>query len=531
MGNGRRPGHTPRALIALVIAVTFTGATPAPASAGLLGGVLDLVDTTVDSTLEVVDGVGGLLLGDGWLYDPNVSTSLSHVREVIGAKKLAQNGITGEGVGVALLDTGVVPVAGVANATVANGPDLSFESQAGHLRYLDTYGHGTHMAGIIAGRDSDRGFRGVAPDATLVSVKLAPADGATDVSQVIAAIDWVVAHRNDPGMNLRVLNLSYGTNGAQDYRYDPLAHAVENAWRHGIVVVVAGGNDGSDQPRLNNPALDPYVIAVGAADTAQTVSTYDDTVSPFSSRGSSARRVDLVAPGRSIVSLRNPGSAIDTTFPGAQVDTRYFKGSGTSQAAAVVAGAAALLLEQRPSLTPDQVKAMLKSTASPMPKGDAAGRGAGMVNVAAAAAAAAPAAAQTWTRSTGVGSLEAARGDAHVGDNDVELRGEHHVLGPWAATTWAPASAAGTAWNGGSWLGYRFAGDCWCGSSWSTRTWAAAAWTGTSWSGASWTGRTWHDDTWTGRTWHGSGWTGRTWHGATWTGRTWHGAAQPNGEG
>ena len=139
---------------------------------------------------------------------------------------------------------------------------------------------------------------------------------------MIAAIDWVVEHRNDdPGNPIRVLNLSYGTDGVQDYQIDPLAHAVENAWRAGIVVVVAGGNDGIGRRKLNNPAYDPYVIAVGAADTRGPRRTGDDLVPDFSSRGDASRRVDVAAPGRSIVSLRNPGSYLDLAHPGARSAT------------------------------------------------------------------------------------------------------------------------------------------------------------------------------------------------------------------
>ena len=239
------------------------------------------------------------------------------------------------------------------------------------------------MAGIIAGKDpgsplDPTRFVGVAPDARLTSLKVASYDGAVDVSQVIAAVDWVVEHRNDdPAHPIRVLNLSYGTDGVQDYEVDPLTHAVENAWRAGIVVVVSGGNSGFGSGKLNNPAYDPHVIAVGAADTRDTAWPSDDTVPDFSSRGDASRRVDVTAPGRSIVSLRDPGSYVDTVHPGARYEDRFFKGSGTSQAAAVVSGAVALLLEQRPDLTPDQVKALLRSTAASMPMADAAGRGAG----------------------------------------------------------------------------------------------------------------------------------------------------------
>ncbi len=519
--------------IALVVgmAVALLPATSFAGVGDLLGGTVDAttstLDRTVDATTSTVSGDGSLLDGDAldgaWLLEPDATTTMSHVNDVIRARSAWSAGYTGRGVQVALVDTGVVPVQGLTTGRVVNGPDVSFESQAESLRYLDTFGHGTHMAGIIAGNDGS-GFRGVAPGAGLVSLKLAPADGSTDVSQVTAAVDWVVQHRNDPGFNIRVINLSYGTNGVQDYRVDPLAHAVESAWRHGVVVVVAAGNDGDNGAPLNNPALDPYVIAVGAADTEGTTTLLDDTVTDFSSRGDSRRRVDLVAPGRSIVSLRDPNSSVDARYPGARVGDRFFKGSGTSQAAAVVSGAAAILLQQRPGLTPDQVKALLLGTADTLPLADGAGQGRGMLDLYGALRAATPPATQTWARSTGLGSIESSRGDAHVADGGVALTGEHHILGPWRGDRWASASAAGRAWRGGSWHGAELSGSCWCGTSWTAATWGSAAWHGDSWAGVDWSGRMWHDETWTGRMWHGSGWTGRMWHDASWTGRMWHGS-------
>ena len=264
--------------------------------------------------------------------------------------RLGPSGLTGSGVDVALIDSGVTPVAGLDDAgKVVNGPDLSFESQNSGTRYLDTFGHGTFMAGIIAGYDgtlsngslSDT-YNGVAPNARVISLKVADAHGNTDVSQVIAAIDWVVQHRKDPGMNIRVLNLSFGTPSMQSYLLDPLAYAAEVAWRKGIVVVVSAGNDGTGTGKLLNPAQDPYVLAVGAEDSGGTPSIGDDTIPSFSTRGDGVRNPDVVAPGKSLQGLRVPGSYIDTQYGGtAAFEGRYFRGSGTSQAAAVVSGAAA----------------------------------------------------------------------------------------------------------------------------------------------------------------------------------------------
>jgi serine protease AprX len=445
---------------------------------------------------------------------------MAAVTRAIGADPLRSAGRTGAGVGVALIDTGVAPVDGL--RAIVNGPDLSLDSQAPGTVHLDAFGHGTHLAGIIAGSDGQ--FSGIAPGATLTSVKVGAADGAVDVTTVIAAVDWVVAHRNDdPRRPIRVLNLSYGTDGNQDHRLDPLTHAVENAWRAGIVVVAAGGNGGTAAPRLTNPAYDPYVIAVGAADTAGSPGIGDDTVADFSSRGDTNRRVDLIAPGRSIVSLRDPGSYADRTAPTARVGDRYFRGSGTSQAAAVVSGAVALLLQGRPQLSPDQVKAALISTARPLPRADAAGQGAGELDLARATAVVKRPARQEWPTSTGTGSLEAARGTAHLVLAGTALTGENDLFGRLDTAAWAAASSAGTAWVGGRWMGRRLTGDGWTGTSATARTWSSLTWSGLTWSGLTWSSLTWSGLTWSGLTWSSLTWSGLTWSGLTWSSLTWSG--------
>jgi serine protease AprX len=230
----------------------------------------------------------------------------------------------------------------------------------------------------------------------------------------------------------------------------------------------------------------------------------------------------VVAPGVSIESLRDPGSAIDDAHPGAVVDTRFFRGSGTSQATAVVSGAVALLLQARPSLTPDQVKSLLKSTASPLSLLDANAEGSGFINVSSANAAPAPSAHQQWTPATGTGSIEAARGGSHVALGGVELTGEQDIMGqPWNGARWAAASAAAAAWTGGTWNGTVWTGTCWCGTSWAGLTWAGQSWTGKSWTGQSWTGQSWTGKSWTGQSWTGKSWTGQSWTGQSWTGKSW----------
>jgi Subtilase family len=353
-------------------------------------------------------------------------------------------------------------------------------------------------------------------------------NGATDVSQVLAAIDWVVQHRTSGGLNIRVLNLSFGTDSVQDYRLDPLTYAAEVAWRAGIVVVAAGGNEGFGNARLNDPAYDPFIIAVGADDPRGTPGSGNDLVPDFSARGES-RSVDFVAPGRSVISLRAAGSYIDTNHPEGRVGDRFFRGSGTSQAAAVTSGVAALLLQQRPELTPDQVKYILRGSAAPLPSETSVAKGQGLVSISRAMNYATPTAAvaaQAWDAATGLGSLEASRGSQRLTDNGVELKGEHDIFGNTFDTAkWAPMSASGSSWTGGDWMGSSWTGSSWTGSSWTGSSWTGSSWTGSSWTGSSWTGSSWTGSSWTGSSWTGSSWTGSSWTGSSWTGSSWTGSS------
>ncbi|HEV7187064.1 MAG TPA: S8 family serine peptidase [Blastococcus sp.] len=403
--------------------------------------------------------------------------------KVTGASSMWDKGYTGQGVDVAVVDSGTVPVDGL-KGKVVNGPDLTLESN-GPSKNLDTYGHGTHMSGIIAGRDAattnpsgdSSHFVGMAPDSRIVSIKIADAKGQTDVSQAIAAIDWAVENRDKNGLNIRVLNMSFGTDGVQSYLLDPLAYAAEQAWHKGIVVVVAVGNEGSTTA-LNNPAYDPYVIAVGSDNANGTATTADDVVSSFSNTGDGTRNPDVIAPGDHVVSLRDKGSYLDTQYPAARIGDRLFRGSGTSQAAAVVSGAAALLISQRPELTPDQVKALLTRTAQPVPGATPAQEGSGLIDLAAASAAPTPAdATQTFAVSTGAGSLERARGSVHVTVGGKQVKGEVDVRGrAFNSSSVAAGIKAGTNWKGMTWSGMTWSGMTWSGMTWSGMTWSGMTW-------------------------------------------------------
>ncbi len=503
--------------------------------------IFSLVIGTTTLTAPTVSAAETSTADTTWAADVatyRLSGSMRKTAKFVHADKMWAAGYTGAGVDVALIDSGVAPVEGLdGSGKVINGPDLSFESQAPNLRHLDSFGHGTHLASIIAGKDpavvneapanlyskSATNFVGIAPDARLVNVKVGDATGAVDVTQVIAAIDWVVQHRDSNGMNIRVINLAYGTDSIQDHQVDPLSFAIEQAWRAGIVVVVAAGNDGSSA-RLRNPATNPFVIAVGAMDTNGTNITGDDFITGFTNCGTTTRTVDIIAPGRSILGLRAPGSVADTMHPDARIDDRLFKGSGTSQAAAVVSGSVALMLQQRPSLTPDQVKALLVKTADYTANtGSPCGRKK-MTDLREIISTTAPTTVQMHAPATGLGSLDQARGSSRLRDNGVLLEGEQDIFGqPWNGASWATAVAAGASWSGGSWNGASWSGASWSGASWSGASWSGASWSGASWSGASWSSKTWSGASWSGASWSGASWSGASWSGASWSGGSWSG--------
>jgi serine protease AprX len=284
----------------------------------------------------------------------------------------------GEGATVAVIDTGIAgDMPDFADADGSSRVVESVVTNPDATTATDLYGHGTHVAGIIAGNsynrpatDSNYGaYRGVAPRAKLVSVKVSDDIGATSLIDVIYGLQFVVDHKAD--YNIRVVNLSLNSTVAQSYATDPLDAAVEAAWNSGIVVVTAAGNRGTDADAVSYaPANDPYVITVGAADDAGTKATTDDALATWSSRGVTQdgfAKPDVYAPGAHIVSTVPAGSAFFALCPSCVKDAEgYFQVGGTSMAAPMVSGLVADLLTAHPAWTPNQVKYVLQTTGRPL---------------------------------------------------------------------------------------------------------------------------------------------------------------------
>jgi serine protease AprX len=303
--------------------------------------------------------------------------------------------LSGRGVGVAVIDSGVDTRHEALKGRVVVAKDFTGGNG------LDGYGHGTHVAGIIAGRPgamSDTAdYRGIAGGARIISLRVLSDNGSGVASDVIEAIDWAIENRR--AYDIRVINLSLGAPVTQPYRDDPLCEAVERAVAAGIVVVAAAGNYGQTADGKSviggtaSPGNDPSVITVGALDTHGTPVRSDDTIAPYSSRGPTrydlVLKPDLVAPGSHVVSAESAGSYLARTYPQRHVagtgTNGYIQLSGTSMAAGVVSGAVALLLEENPRLTPRDAKAVLQMTSSFMPGEGLIASGAGSLNALAAA--------------------------------------------------------------------------------------------------------------------------------------------------
>jgi serine protease AprX len=448
----------------------------------------------------------------GSINDP--STWPSVYSKVVRADDLAASGASGQGVTVALVDTGVdsglpdlagqvVPVTtdplGLTKASCVN---LSSDPGC-----QDSYGHGTFIAGLIAGNGaaSNGQYVGTAPRAKIVSVKIAGPDGSSDVSNLLAAIEWVVSFKDTYG--IRVLNLSLGTDSTQSYKVDPLDYAVEKAWQSGVVVVVAASNRGPAPQTISKPADDPFVLTVGAIDDQGTAGLGDDVLPNFSGRGPTAAdgiaKPDVVAPGAHVVSLAARNAMITNQFPSSMA-APYRRGSGTSMATGIVSGVVADMLSADPSMTPDRVKYALMSTARSDASSDSMAVGAGVVDgYSAAYSAPAGLANQGVPSGNGTGSLDLSRGSVYV--SAAGSSGSVVVNGNLTAqlTLWNPLNSLLLGWTGNSWYSSQWYGNSWYGNSWY----------GNSWYGNSWYGNSWYGQP-SGYSWYGNSWYGSSWYGA-----------------
>jgi len=560
-----------RAFAAFIVALALVmSVTPAVAALGRMVSVIvegssaqqaaDLTQSahgTVDNYLPIVSGVQAHVpsseLADlqtramvfpdramhlqGNSYGGNL---VSAYPSEVGATQSWSGQDTGAGVTVALVDTGIADVPDVQNQIVARA---NFTNEP---TFQDTFGHGTFEAGIVAGNGAASGGRyvGIAPDASLMSVKVADASGSTSLGQVLSGIQLVDFSAQQ--FNVRVLLLPLDSNSPFPPEIDPLSRALRTVWAHGVVVVVPAGNSGPGSSTIASPGNDPVLLTAGSVNDMGSANVSDDQVSTFSSRGPTAfgeDKPDVAAPGEHIVSLRVPGSTIDQQNPSAVVEGNYFKGSGTSMSAAVTAGTAALLLSARPSLTPDEVKALLMGSATPVLDGDTESTGAGVVNAAAAVSMddsdlvlhplpdmgpvmqpfTPPGLQFDWRQVNGQGAFfwASKKWTSRQGQTDGDLNATSNAARQWAARSWDARQWDARSWDFLMWQARQWAARSWDARSWAARQWDARAWAARAWDARNWDGATWLARQWTSRTWDGASWDGITWDARNWDARTW----------
>jgi serine protease AprX len=497
-------------------------------SAGLLSPVLAVLQAggAVLAQYQIIDGVEAsipaalepvLAALPGITVTPDISVNVQSTPvstgphtpsdvflQQTGAARLASAGDTGQGVTVAVLDTGIDNLPDFSGRLVG-GVDLTGANNP----FQDSYGHGTFVAGLIAGdgASSNGQYSGEAPGAKLVSIKVAGATGQTDLATLILGLQWAIVHRSAYG--IKVLNISLGFQPTESTVINPLDMAVQEAWSSGITVVVSAGNAGPFNGTVLSPGDDPLVITVGALDDMASASASGDEMTNFSSAGPTSPdgwvKPDLVTSGRSVVSLAAPGSTIYDSFPSARVGNANFVGSGTSFSSAITSGAAALVLADNPGLTPNQVKARLLGTTSRGPVGNPFVDGHGALNAYAAATS---------------GPLNFSQSAAGLlptlPDATVSLSPTRPVdtwnQNLWSGMSWNQPPATGWAWNGYAWN----ASD-WTGWAWNGAAWDASAWSGATWNGEDWTGWAWNDAAWAGSAWNGTAWTGWAWNSSGWS--------------
>jgi serine protease AprX len=415
-------------------------------------------------------------------------------------------GLDGSGVEVAVVDSGGWPHDDLTlrspyvPGNIGNR-FLGVNTNPRSADFLDHVGHGTHVAGIIAGNGYDSGgqYIGVAPNALIVGVKVADATGAANEGDVISGLEWVL-QANANGMHIRVVNLSLASTVPQSYQQSALDAEVERLWHHGITVVAAAGN-GTGAVDFA-PGNDPMVITVGSIDDNYTSSLATSNMASWALWGTTQdgfAKPDVVADGSHVVSLLAPGSTLSAQHSGNIVGTSYFKMGGTSMAAPQVAGLAALMLQNDPGLTNGQIKRVLKRHSTPF----------GLT------------AYTSWLGTAG-GFLDAsAVGNVDVDDNaGVAWSASYNPTNDWilAGGAWW----AGATWPGANWSQVALDQTSWTQTSWTTdpstglpQPSPTSAWTQTSWTQTSWTQTSWTQTSWTGIAWSQTSWTGTGWDSGT----------------
>ena len=385
---------------------------------------------------------------------------------------------------IAIVDSGIAATRSDVAGRVLGQVNLT--SLPGNTPTGDGYGHGTFVAGIAAG--SAPGYAGVAPKANLMSVDIMNDQGEATVADVVAAADWIL--QNKATYNIKVANFSLHSVARASIQFDPIDQAVEKLWLNGVVVVAAAGNyavDGAESGVQFAPGNDPFVITVGAADIGTSVRAGDDTSAPFSAWGYTPdgfMKPEIGAPGRYMIGPVPTSGVLYSERPDHVTSPGYMQLSGTSFAAPVVAGAAAMLLGQHPDWTPDQVKGALMLTATPQAQVKLGQLGVGDVNIAKARALRKSPPNPNAALNQFVG---AAADGTHV-FNAAAWSDAAHASAAWADAAWSDAAWSDAAWSDAAW-----SDAAWSDAAWASAVWGSAAWSDAAWSDAAWSDAAWAD--------------------------------------
>ncbi len=445
-------------------------------------------------------------------------------------------GLDGSEVQVAVVDSGVWPHDDLTQKSVSvpgNKGNRLLSAYTNPLggNALDQVGHGTHVAGIIGGNGYDSGgqYIGVAPNSLIVSVKVADASGGANEGDVITGLEWVYQSNKNHGMHIRIVNLSLQSTVAQSYNQSALDAMVEKLWASGVVVVAASGNNpnGANGAVLYAPGNDPFIITVGSIDDNYQSTLAGSQMAAWALFGSTQdgfAKPDVVADGSHVVSLLAPGSSLSAQHTGNIVGTNYFKMGGTSMAAPQVAGMAALMLQNNPSLTNRQVKKRLMSHSVPFSTTaytSVLGTMGGYLDESA------------------VGAIDADTPDATAPSqsydpvaNTVQAGGVWWVDANWVGTAWDNTSWTNTSWTSADFAAAQWTVTCvgclpalvstvWSNTSWTNTSWTNTSWTNTSWTSIAWNNTSWTNTSWTNTSWTNTSWTNTSWTNTSWTNTSW----------
>jgi serine protease AprX len=456
----------------LRVIVQGPGARAAAAAVGQPGKSLGLVDGVAATVrpgelqrLAAQPGVSFVAPDAPVQLDATGSVSATSLATLYPGRDSASNpwsaGATGQGVGIAVIDSGVTPSADFG----ARLTQVQLDGQGGSLD--DTVGHGTMVAGVAAGYSPDGKFIGIAPAANVYALDINRPTGVY-TSDVITALKWVFDNAHND--NIRVVNLSLQETVPSSYKNSPLDLAVERLWASGVFVAVSAGNLGPGNIDYA-PANDPLAFTVGAFDTMDTSGPGDDTLATWSSSGTTVdgfAKPDLVAPGRHIAAPLPAGTTLDAQAPGGnRVASGYASINGTSFAAPQVAGAAAIILQQHPDYSPDNVKWVLIAKQGAKPKNSRVG---------------------SLSLSSSY-NLAGTPGRANQGVPALVCApGATCLSGGTVASSWDSSSWNSSSWNSSSW-----SSSSWNSSSWnSTADWDSSSWNSSSWNSSSWNSTSWN---------------------------------------